>query len=127
MLVFILALQNFCLRSARPPVGGLYFFANAIGFVRLGAIGKCHRQKVENEYQAGSRLIPQRVGNAFSGGQELVAQPADVFPQNLPAATGIADFKHERVDVHPHRTFWREVASNLEDYWVHDSKRVEEG
>ncbi len=101
MLVGVVALQYSRFRGVRPPVGSAYFFADTISFVRLGTVGQHHRKEVKDEHQSRSCLIPERMSDSFSGRQQMVAQPADVFPEYLSAATGIADFKRQTVDVLP--------------------------
>lgn len=121
VFVAVFALQDAGFRGAGPPVGSPYFFSDAVRFIKAFTVGQHHRQEVEDEDQAGRSLIPQCVGDTFTGWHQLIAQPTDVFPEYLSAATGIADLKRQTVDVLPQRTFGVEVAAHLDDERFHEA------
>ena len=121
VFVFVFALQDTGFGGARPAIGGFYLFADTVCFIESGAVGQHYGKEVEYEHQAGRCLVPQCVGDAFAGRQQLVAQPADFFPECLSAATGITDFNRQTVDVLPERTFGSEVAANLDYQWCHEA------
>lgn len=101
VLVAVFALQDARMGDARAPCCGFYFFSDAISLVQHSTIRQHHWQKVEDEYQTGRGPIPHRVGDAFASWQQLVVQPTDAFPEHLPPATGVADFKAQAMDVVP--------------------------
>ena len=61
------------------------------------------------------------MNDAFAGGQHLVMQPGDTFPDGLAAPAGVADLKSHAVDLIPLGAVVGEVAANLDDYGIHSA------
>ena len=119
MFIGVIAFQKPGSCGSAVSIGGSDAFSEPVTLFWYGISDVQHGEEIEHQHMVGHCGFPKCMGECAPGRSELLAEPADVFPDGFAAQPSVADLKRNARNLIPFWVVGAEVASGFYEQGFH--------